>query len=159
MLKPIATAAMLLLLAGCVSGPTAIAYKPGSTFGERLAAADQCRIESIEKIPQTMVTIIDPPEYHPGIEVCRTDPSTGRERCRQSGFVYPGSTRTRDVNASLRERYVASCMHRAGFDVIAKPICASSSDKAYLATRDNQPPAEMIACVASDERLIPSEWR
>ncbi len=150
----------LALLAGCVSGPVPIVYKPGSTFAQRQMAADACRIESIEKIPQTLVTEYEPPEYHPAMRECRTDPDNGRRYCRETGgFVYPGRSSTRDINAELRERYVASCLRRSGFDVIAKPICGSSDGPVYMSTRDNQPPAAALACVAEDERLIPREWR
>lgn len=152
--------AMAALLAGCVSSPVPVVYKAGSSFAERQAVADQCRIESLEKIPQAMVTEIRPPEYRPGFTECREDPSNGRRYCRETGgFVYPGSSRTRDVNAELRERYIGSCLRRAGFDVIAKPICGGDAGAAYVAGRDNQAPAASLACVTEDERVIPRDWR
>lgn len=150
----------LALLAGCVSAPVPVVYKTGSTFAQRQSAADLCRIESIEKIPQEIVTEYRPPVYRPGIEECRTDPASGRRYCRErGGFYYPGTSRSRDINAELRERYVAGCLRRSGFEVIAKPICGSSDETGYLIGRDNQPPAEALACVADDERLIPRDWR
>jgi hypothetical protein len=119
-----------------------------------------CRIESIEKIPQAMVTEIRPPEYRPGFTECRENPNNGRRYCRETGgFIYPGSSRTRDVNAELRERYIGSCLRRAGFEVIAKPICGGDAGATYLADRDNQAPAASLVCVTEDERVIPSDWR
>lgn len=150
----------LALLTGCVSSPVPVVYKAGSTFAERQSVADQCRIESLEKIPQALVTEYRPPEYSPGFTECREDPASGRRYCRErGGFFYPGSSRTRDVNAELRERYIGSCLRRSGFDVIAKPICGSNAETAYLASRNSQPPAASLACVTDDERVIPKDWR
>lgn len=150
----------LALLAGCVSAPVPVIHKTGSSFAERQAVADQCRIESLEKIPQALVTEVRPPEYSPGFTQCREDPVSGRRYCREvGGFFYPGSSRTRDVNSELRERYIGGCLRRSGFDVIAKPICGGSEEKAYLASRDNQAPAASLACVSDDERIIPRGWR
>ena len=150
----------VVLLTGCVSSPVPVVYKSGSSFAQRQAAADQCRIESLEKIPQAMVTVVRPPVYRPGFTECREDPENGRRYCRETGgFVYPGSSSTRDVNAELRERYIGSCLRRSGFEVIAKPICGSDAGAAYVASRDNQAPAASLACVTDDERVIPSDWR
>ncbi|MCM5556168.1 hypothetical protein [Pleomorphomonas sp. JP5] len=150
----------LALLAGCVSSPVPVVYKAGSSFADRQAAADQCRIESLEKIPQAMVTVIRPPEYRPGFTECREDPESGRRYCRRTGgFVYPGSSHTKDVNAELRERYIGGCLRRAGYEVIAKPICGDDAGAAYMAGRDNQAPAASLACVTEDERVIPRDWR
>ncbi|WP_370674280.1 hypothetical protein [Pleomorphomonas sp. PLEO] len=149
-----------LLLAGCVSTPVPVIHKTGSSFAERQAAADQCRIESLEKIPQALVTEYRPPEYSPGFTECREDPESGRRYCRErGGFFYPGSSRTSDVNAELRERYIGSCLRRSGFEVIARPICGSDAETAYLVSRDNQAPAASLACVTDDERIIPRGWR
>lgn len=160
MMKRVMAAGALALLAGCVSAPVPVIHKTGSSFAERQAVADQCRIESLEKIPQALVTEYRPPEYSPGFTECREDPASGRRYCRETGgFFYPGSSRTRDVNAELRERYIASCLHRSGFEVIAKPICGGDAETTYLATRDNQAPAASLACVTEDERIIPRGWR
>ncbi|WP_026783364.1 hypothetical protein [Pleomorphomonas koreensis] len=160
MLKRVAAAGTLLFLAGCVSGPVPVVYKAGSSFAERQSAADACRIESLEKIPQALVTEIRPPVYRPGFTECREDPVSGRRYCRETGgFVYPGSTRTRDVNAELRERYIGACLRQGGFEVIARPICGSDAGAAYVASRNAQPPADSLACVTDDERVIPRDWR
>ena len=149
MLKRVAAAGTLLFLAGCVSGPVPVVYKAGSSFAQRQSAADACRIESLEKIPQALVTEVRPPVYRPGYTECR----------EAGGFVYPGSTSTRDVNAELRERYIGACLRRAGFEVIARPICGSDAGAAYVAGRNAQPPADSLACVTDDERVIPRDWR
>ncbi len=160
MMKRVLAMGALILLAGCVSTPVPIIHKTGSSFAERQTVADQCRIESLEKIPQALVTEFHPPHYSPGFTECREDPMSGRRYCRETGgFFYPGSSRTRDVNAELRERYIGSCLHRSGFEVIAKPICGSDAEGAYLASRDNQAPAASLACVTDDERIIPRDWR
>lgn len=159
-MKRVVAVGALALLAGCVSAPVPVVHKTGSSFVERQAVADQCRIESLAKIPQAMVTEYRPPEYSPGFTECRHDPVSGRRYCRETGgFFYPGSSRTRDVNAELRERYIGSCLRRSGFDVIAKPICGGDAKAAYLAGRDNQAPAASLACVTEDERIIPRGWR
>lgn len=160
MLKRVAAAGALLFLAGCVSGPVPVVYKAGSSFAERQSAADACRIESLEKIPQALVTEVRPPVYRPGYTECREDPMSGRRYCREAGgFVYPGSSSTRDVNAELRERYIGTCLRRAGFEVIAMPICGGDAAAAYVAGRNTQPPAGSLACVTDDERVIPRDWR
>lgn len=159
-MKRVVALGALALFAGCVSSPVPVVYKAGSTFAERQSVADQCRIESLEKIPQALVTEYRPPEYSPGFTECREDPMSGRRYCRErGGFFYPGSSRTRDVNAELRERYIGSCLRRSGFDVIAKPICGSNAETAYLVSRNSQPPAASLACVTDDERVIPRDWR
>ena len=160
MLKQMVALGALAVVAGCVSAPVAVVHRTGSSFAERQAAADLCRIESIEKIPQAMVTEIRPPEYRPGFTECREDPVSGRRYCRETGgFIYPGSSRTRDVNLELRERYIGSCLRRAGYEVIAKPICGGDAGDAYVAGRDFQAPAASLACVTDDERVIPRGWR
>lgn len=159
-MKRVVAMVALALLAGCVSTPVPVIHKTGSSFAERQAVADQCRIESLEKIPQALVTEYRPPEYSPGFTECREDPGNGRRYCRErGGFFFPGSSRTRDVNAELRERYIGSCLRRSGFEVIARPICGSEAEASYLASRDNQAPAASLACVTDDERIIPRGWR
>ncbi|WP_237151815.1 hypothetical protein [Oryzibacter oryziterrae] len=149
-----------LLLGGCMSGPVAVVYKPGSSFAERQSVADQCRIDSIYKIPQVMVTTVHPGHHSDGFIRCR-EIDDGVQMCREEGgFDFPETVSTRDVNADLRERYVASCLSSHGYGVIAKPICANGQAAgAYFSQRDRQASEQQIACVAEDERIFPDGWK
>lgn len=149
-MKRVAVLSALALISGCVSGPADLVHKTGSSLAQRQLAADQCRIESLRQVPQALVTETDPGYYNPGTIQCNT--FGNMTSCNRVGAVnIPASSSTYDVNQSLRDRTIARCLASKGFDIVQKPICTSTKDAtAYRAVRDNQPPAEQIACVPND---------
>lgn len=138
------------LLAGCVSGPVPVIHKTGSTYAERQLAVDECRIASLQAIPQAMVSQTSGGYYNPGTLQCST--IGNMTTCNRVGAVdIPSHTTTSDANQELRERYIDRCLVSKGFDVVPIPLCTSAKDSAqYRTMRDNQPPASQIKCVPND---------
>lgn len=142
---------VVALVSGCVSGPVNVVHKTGSSFAQRQLAADECRIEGLKQVPQSMVTDYNPGYYNPGTIQCNT--FGNMTSCNRVGAVnIPASSSTHDVNQSLRDRTVARCLAAKGYDIVQKPICSSSKDAdAYRAVRDSQPTADRIACVTNEQ--------
>lgn len=150
-MKKIAVVGALALVSGCVSGPVNVVHKTGSTFSQRQLAADECRIEGLRQVPQSMVTETSPGYYNPGTIQCNTFGNT--TSCNRVGAVNIAATSsTYDVNQSLRDRTVARCLAAKGYDIVQKPICTSSKEAdAYRAARDSQPSADRISCVPNEQ--------
>jgi hypothetical protein len=61
----------------------------------------------------------------------------------------PPSSATYDVNQSLRDRDIGRCLAAKGYEVLPRPSCRTAEQtKAFMVTRDNQPPADQISCMA-----------
>lgn len=64
--------AAFAVVAGCQTGPMPSAFKPGSTWSQRQADFDECKISSLSKIPQAMATQVSPGVHTPGTVTCNT---------------------------------------------------------------------------------------
>lgn len=157
-MKRIATALVLLLVAGC-AGPVTTLYRQGSTFAERRAVADACRINALQRIPPAMITETETVYAGPHFVPCHS--RTGPSFCAVDD---EDSMRTRitthDANAALRDRDVVNCLEAAGYSVIERPICRPGTESTgYLKQRDGQIDADKLTCVASDDAVTPSDER
>jgi hypothetical protein len=117
--------AAVAVVAGCQTGPVPSAFKPGSTWSQRQADYDQCKMASFKEIPQAMATQIDPGVYTPGSVQCTTIGSS--TSCSQvGGLNIPATATTYDANGGLRDRYVARCMQAKGYSILQLPICPTA---------------------------------
>lgn len=141
------TLILALALAGCVSssGEMTAIYKPGSSFAQRSAAFDQCKIASLREIPQTMQTDTTGGYYNPGTLQCSTN--MGMTTCNRIGAVnIPSSSVTYDANEGLRVRYIIRCLNAQGYSMIPTRRCNSDAErKAAKANLVSQSPT--VACV------------
>lgn len=62
--------AAFAVVAGCQTGPMPSAFKPGSTWSQRQADFDECKISSLSKIPQAMATQVSPGVHTPHSRYC-----------------------------------------------------------------------------------------
>lgn len=142
--------ALAALLAGCVSGPVDVLHKTGSSLPERQLAADECRIAGLQQVPESTQIHSNPGYYNPGTLQCS---SIGNyTTCNRVGAVnIPASVTTSDANQGLRNRFIQRCLAAKGYGIVQRPICRTRQESAaYQAVRNNQPPAEQIACVPND---------
>lgn len=135
---------VLVLLAGCQSGPRETLYKAGSLAPERQAAYDACKIASFRKIPQALVTEYTPGYHDPGVLQCQTDRSG--TTCMTMGAIdLPAHAETRDVNAALRKREVERCLIAGGYRLLLLPLCPNAADRQRLrAMPQPENPDEMV---------------
>lgn len=146
---------ILTILGGCATAPVAIIHRTGSSFSDRQTAITDCRAEAETSLPPQPETVPDgrEPGYGPTM-VCRRGVD-GRycDPVFDSTWSRP-RYKTVDVNESLRNHYMASCLKTKGFSLLSRPICSSESDRqAYARQRDHEAPEQSLACVAGDERV------
>jgi len=124
----------VLALAGCVSsGPAPTLYKPGATKTETQAALDDCRVESLAKVPQAMATDVSPGFSSPGTLQCNT--VGNYTSCNRVGAVnIPASATTYDVNQPLRGRIIDRCLAAKGYKTLVLPRCTSEQASAIRAS-------------------------
>ncbi|WP_421981821.1 hypothetical protein [Roseibium sp.] len=110
----------LLALAAC---QTAVPYvhKTGTTFAERQADTDACRVTVLQQIPQHSAVATVQPLFGPPV------------------------IQSFDPNKDLRTRQVGRCLVGKGYQILQRPICAPGSK--HLVS-DPQPPARDIKCIA-----------
>jgi len=131
---------VVLLLAGCQTGPLPSAFKPGSTAPQRQFDYDQCKIASLREIPQAMATHIDPGVHTPGTVTCNTYGTV--VSCNESGGLnIPASASTYDANQGLRDRFIARCMGEKGYSILDRPSCptAEARQKAEITLQPASP--------------------
>lgn len=140
---------LLATLPACTS-TAMLVHRTGSTIGERQMAIDECRITSLQQIPQALVTQNVGGYSNPGTLQCNTYGAV--TSCNRVGAVnIPPTQITSDVNQSLRDRFVARCLTGKGFTLAPMKICASQVEKnAYRAIANNQPPLNQIHCASGD---------
>lgn len=140
--------ALALLLSACqtTSGPVDMVHKTGSTREQRQDAVDQCRIASINKIPQVIGTETVGGDYIPGTTNCY-DTGFGVSCNTIGGGYTPPQSYSFDINEDLRERDVKRCLRRQGYEIYQRPLC--TSDDFPYDVNAPQPPAEQISCVTS----------
>ncbi|NEJ73767.1 hypothetical protein GR197_25040 [Rhizobium phaseoli] len=150
----VVAAVAVAALAGCQAAPRFTAYKAGTVQSERQFAFDQCKIASLQEIPQSMAISTSPGYYNPGTLSCNT--VGGYTSCNRIGAVdIPATTSTYDQNGGLRDRYLTRCMASKGYAMLEKlPLCGSEKEK-QAALYQPQPasPAQMkcTAGVALDQ--------
>lgn len=138
---------IVTLIAGCQSGPVLMAYKPGTDFQQRQFEYDQCKIASLQQIPQALTTQVSGGYYNPGTVQCHTIGNT--VSCNRVGQVnIPPTSSTYDVNEGLRGRFMDRCMTSKGYTLIERPICQDDGATAK-ALYDPQPAsAAEVTCSA-----------
>jgi hypothetical protein len=138
----------LLVLCGCTTTQQMLIHKTGSSYAERVQAHDECKISSFQRIPQNLATEVTPGYSSPGTVQCNT--IGGYASCNTVGAInIPPSAATYDVNAEIRERDIARCLAAKGYEIVPRPQCRTAAQRdAFVAARDNQPPADQISCVA-----------
>ncbi|MBX4996717.1 hypothetical protein HJB72_01760 [Rhizobium lentis] len=150
----VVAAVALAAIAGCQSAPRYTPYKAGTVQSDRQLAFDQCKIASLQEIPQSMAISTSPGYYNPGTLSCST--IGNYTSCNRVGEVnIPASTSTYDQNGGLRERYLMRCMASKGYTMLEKlPLCSSEKER-QAALYQPQPasPAQMkcTAGVALDQ--------
>jgi hypothetical protein len=119
----------LAVLAGCQVGPQFTAYKAGTVQSERQLAFDQCKIASLQEIPQSIATSVSPGYYNPGTLSCST--VGNYTSCNRVGAVdIPATASSYDVNDGLRNRYLMRCMADKGYTMLEKiPVCSSEKER------------------------------
>ena len=97
-------------------------YKQGMVFSINQRDYDDCKIQSIQQIPQNMITKIDPGVYNPGTLSCQ--PVGFGTECKTVGDInIPPSSHTYDTNAGLRARFIDDCMFDKGYQSAVLPDC------------------------------------
>jgi hypothetical protein len=123
----------VLLLAGCQTGPLPSAFKPGTNASERQVDYDQCKIASLQPIPQAMATQVSGGVHTPGSVQCRTIGTI--TSCSESGGLnIPATATTYDANQGLRDRFINRCMMQKGYSILARPACGTESERLKAAT-------------------------
>lgn len=136
-----------VLLSGCQTGPSLVAFKPGTTFNDRQLAYDQCKIEALQSVPSDVRTQFNPGYYNPGSLSCSTYGSY--TSCNRVGAVDIPATATQyDANSSLRQRTIMRCMEAKGYRFLQEvPMCRSDKDR-YAAMNSPQPETPQNICNA-----------
>jgi len=135
----------VLVVASCQTGPVLMSYKAGTTFPQRQADYDQCKIAALNMVPSAPATDYKPGYYNPGVVQCST--IGNYTSCNRVGAVsIPGSVTTYDRNQNLRDREIARCMASKGYQFLDRPICSSDEER-RRASYDPQPPsASSVKC-------------
>lgn len=138
----------LAVLAGCQVGPRYVAYKAGTVQSDRQLAADQCKIASLQEIPQSMATSISPGYYNPGTLSCST--VGNYTTCNRVGEVdLPATAISYDQNRGLRDRYMARCMASKGYTMLGNiPVCSSEKERKAALTQPQPANASQLKCSA-----------
>ena len=141
MRKAVVLLCSIAALSACQTDERFIVFKPGASDAQTQASIDQCRIASFREIPQTMATTITPGVSTPGTVQCNT---YGTMTSCQSvgGLNIPARAETYDVNADLRDRYIAQCLRGKGFDVSVSRSCSGEAEQssAMKAKREGRKP-------------------
>lgn len=119
-----------LVAVGCTTTePARYIYKAGATRVDKQAALDACKIDSFQRIPQSVVSETNGGYYNPGHLQCSTVGTS--TNCYRVGAVnIPATTNTYDVNEGLRGRFIAQCLVNKGYSVVDLPACPTPEAKA-----------------------------
>lgn len=122
---------LLPLLSACGLATTTALFKPNTPPAVKQADLDQCKIASFRAIPQAYTTDYVGGYYNPGYTDCSRS-RHGNYYCSQYGGYYaPPVAFTEDMNASLRWRFVESCLRKKGYYILYnKPPCGNGADRA-----------------------------
>ena len=147
MLRVVVVLCGLVALAGCRTMPADVAFyhKTGTTIFQKQAAYDQCKIQSFKEIPQAIGTRVTPGMSSPGTTYCNSY-GYGSVTCNTyGGYNIPPRVDNYDMNAGLRERYMASCMYKSGYTLTVIPYC--KGDEVGYSAVDPAPPLSRIQCI------------
>jgi hypothetical protein len=137
--------AAALFLAGCQTGPLPSAFKPGTTASQRQFDYDQCKVASLQEIPQAMATQMSGGVYSPGTVQCRTIGTY--TSCNESGGLnIPATATTYDANQELRGRYITRCMTAKGYSILNLPMCTTAEARQRAATEPQPTNAADYKC-------------
>jgi hypothetical protein len=138
----------IIFLAGCQTLPTSTAlwYKTGSTIYTKQVDFDQCKIQSLKEIPQSIGTNFTPGISSPGTTYCNSSGIYGGISCNTyGGFDIPATVESYDMNDGLRQRYIGSCMAKRGYTEPVLPYC-KDGEVGYSNT-DPAPILSKIQCI------------
>lgn len=121
---------ILLAVGACqATGPVKYLSKPGASAADKQAALDDCRIASLQAVPQSVGVSTSGGYYNPGTTQCST--IAGITSCNQVGAVnIPSQTTVYDRNEALRERQVDRCLRARGYSITLLPACRGDTEKA-----------------------------
>ncbi|HEV2898831.1 MAG TPA: hypothetical protein VGX71_13545 [Pseudaminobacter sp.] len=136
---------ILMAIAGCQTGPTLVTFKPGTTHPERQFAFDQCKIESLQVIPQAMATQTSGGYYNPGTVQCST--IGNYTSCNRVGAVnIPATSSTHDQNQQLRDRFLSRCLASRGYQLLERPICQSEAERQQAYSQPQPATPDQVKC-------------
>lgn len=106
-------------------------YKPGAAVTRLQTDQTNCEVQALKDVPVANQVRQRAPMYFPGRHYCDAS-----GRCWTSpGYWVDGGIYTVDVNTDLRQRVLAQCMARKGYQPVTIPACSPQVKQAVPAAQ------------------------
>jgi len=118
---------LLTIISACTWNDEII-YKEGISINQYKSDLLECKIDSLNKIPQKIIVEINPITTIPEKEVCIEKKSEDgleiiKECTKTGGGVAGGEEISRDINEALRNDYLNNCINVKGYTKVILPVC------------------------------------